>query len=115
MEMVEGHYHVFLTSNNSGDSKMSKELRKTSKMKQRDYKAFIENITDKAYAKRYTPVQQEHNVWHEAHQDVYHPNKPRKIRAVFDCNIKLQGKSINVELMLIAALTNHIGGVFLRF
>lgn len=44
MEMVEGHYHVFLPSNNSGDSKMSKELRKTSKMKQRVFLEIIKPL-----------------------------------------------------------------------
>lgn len=38
---------------------------------------------------------------------VFHPNKPGKIRVVFNCSTEFKGKSINYELMLDTDMTNH--------
>lgn len=46
---------------------------------------------------------------------VYHPNKPRKIRAVFDCIVKFQGKPINRELLSRPDLKGQMIGVLTRF
>ena len=49
------------------------------------------------------------------HHGVYNENKPSKIRVVFDCSTKYQGRSLNSELMSGLDLTNQISGVLIRF
>ena len=46
---------------------------------------------------------------------VYHPNKPGKIRVVFDLNADYKGRCINKELLSGPDLTNQIAGVLLQF
>ena len=46
---------------------------------------------------------------------MYHPNKPGKIRVVFDLSAEHHGISINKELLSGPDLTNQIVGVLLRF
>ena len=53
--------------------------------------------------------------WCIPHHGVYHPSKPDKIRAVFDCSVEFQGKSINKEFLSGQNLTNQVIGVLMRF
>ena len=46
---------------------------------------------------------------------MYHPNKPGKIRVVFDCSAEFDGQSLNKELLTRPDLTNQIVGVLKRF
>ena len=46
---------------------------------------------------------------------MYHPNKPGKIRVVFDCSAEFDGQSLNKELLTGPDLTNQIVGVLKRF
>ena len=46
---------------------------------------------------------------------VYHPNKPGKIRVVFDLSAEHHGVSINKEFLPGPDLTNQIVRVLLRF
>lgn len=53
--------------------------------------------------------------WHIPHHGVYHPQKPGKIRVVFDCSAKYQGVSLNDHLLTGPELTNTLVGVLCQF
>ncbi|KAI3376733.1 hypothetical protein L3Q82_000003 [Scortum barcoo] len=46
---------------------------------------------------------------------IYHPQKPGKIRVVFDCSAKYEGVSLNDHLLTGPELTNNLIGVLCRF
>ena len=54
-------------------------------------------------------------VWYIPHHGVYHPKKPEKIRAVFDCSVEFAGESLNRHLLLGPDPTNSLVGVLCRF
>ena len=64
-----------------------------------DYKKFIEGPFDKGYARKSTKEATEVRTWYIPHHTVYHPNKPKKIRVVFDCSAEFNGASRNRSLM----------------
>ena len=53
--------------------------------------------------------------WYIPHHGVYHPNKPDKLRVVFDCSAKHNGTSLNDHLLTGPDLTNSLVGVLIRF
>ncbi|XP_028261477.1 uncharacterized protein LOC114435739 [Parambassis ranga] len=53
--------------------------------------------------------------WYIPHHGVYHPQKPGKIRVVFDCSARFQGVSLNDHLLTGPDLTNTLIGVLCRF
>ncbi len=53
--------------------------------------------------------------WYIPHHGVYHPQKPGKIRVVFDCSAKFQNTSLNEHLLTGPDLTNTLVGVLCRF
>ena len=53
-------------------------------------------------------------VWYIPHHSVYHPQKPDKIRIVFDCSAQFQGESLIAHLQG-PDLTNKLIGVLCRF
>ena len=55
-----------------------------------DYIRFMKDIIAKGYARKSTTKAASGKTWYLPHHGVYHPNKPGKIRAVFD--LRLQGK-----------------------
>ena len=82
-----------------------------------DYKCFMEDIIDKGYARK-VPVDLQNSSgmkWYIPHHGIYHPHKPGKIRVVFDCSAKYQGKSLNDLLLNGPDLTNNLFGVLTRF
>ena len=75
------------------------------------------DIISKGYAHK-VPVdlQESSSVkWYIPHHGIYHLHKPEKIRVVFDCSAKYQGKSLNDLLLNGPDLTNTLFGVLLRF
>lgn len=52
--------------------------------------------------------------WYIPHHGVYHPQKPGKIRVVFDCSAKFQGVSLNDHLLTGPELLNTLVGVLCR-
>lgn len=54
-------------------------------------------------------------VWYIPHHGVYHPQKPGKIRVVFDCSARYQGTCLNEHLLTGPDLTNTLVGVLCRF
>ena len=53
--------------------------------------------------------------WYLPHHPVFHPQKPGKIRAVFNPAAKYKGKSLNKELFTDPDLLKSLVGVLLRF
>jgi hypothetical protein len=53
--------------------------------------------------------------WYLPHHPVQNPNKPGKVRVVFDCAAKYEGKCLNDYLLQGPDLVNDLVGVLLRF
>ena len=79
-----------------------------------DYKAFIQDLLNKGYARKSAGAPAEGKCWYIPHHGVYHPHKP-KIRVVFDCSSKYNDRSLNSELMPGPDLNNLLVGVLIRF
>ena len=82
-----------------------------------DYVAFMNNLMIKGYAQEceIESSGSEWNGWFIPHHGVYHPNKPDKIRVVFDCAAEYKGVALNKMLLQGPNLANMQLGVFLRF
>ena len=97
---------------------LKKSFIRDRKFKQ-DYIKFMSDIIDKGYARKVpnTPVDESEtgSRWYIPHHGVYHPQKPDKIRVVFDCSCQYIGRSLNKELLQGPVLTNSLVGVLIRF
>ena len=62
-----------------------------------DYKKFMNDLLIKGYAKR-ADMSPLGKTWYIPHHGVYHPSKSVKIRLVFDCSAKFEGRPINQAL-----------------
>ena len=52
-----------------------------------DYQKFMQDLIVKGYAEKVPDDElQKESVWYIPHHGVYHPNKPGKLRVVFDCS-----------------------------
>ena len=82
----------------------------------RDYKKFMQELIDKGHAER-VPEDELFNkeVWYIPHHGVYHPNKPGKLRVVFDCSAEYTGDSLNKLLLQGPDQMNSLIGVLCRF
>ena len=54
-------------------------------------------------------------LWYLPHHPVFHPQKPNKVRVVFDCAARFRETSLNDQLLQGPDLTNNLTGVLLRF
>ncbi len=82
------------------------------------YSAFIDNLLDKAYARKVPDCQLSRPgvaTWFLPHHPVFHPKKPAKVRVVFDCAAKYRGVSLNDVLLQGPDMTNTLIGVLTRF
>ena len=81
-----------------------------------DYKAFMEEMLERGDAEKIPLDELDHKPsWYIPHHGIYHPNKPDKIRVVFDCSAKCQGTSLNDHLLQGPDMTNGLTGVLIRF
>ncbi|XP_038055961.1 uncharacterized protein LOC119727951 [Patiria miniata] len=83
-----------------------------------EYNAFMNNIIKSGYAQKVPDSELDVSddcVWYIPHHGVYRPKKPEKIRVVFDCSAKFEGKSLNDYLLQGPDLTNTLVGVLCRF
>lgn len=74
-----------------------------------DYKKFMDEIIALGDAER-VPEQDidKRPAWYIPHHGVYHPQKPGKIRVVFDASAKFRGTSLNDHLLTGPELTNTL-------
>ena len=78
------------------------------------YKAFIDEMLQKGYARK-AENEQVGKVWYIPHHGVTQPSKPGKVRVVFDCSAEFGGTSLNKQLIAGPDLTNQLVGVLTRF
>ena len=81
------------------------------------YFAFMQKILDNGHAEPIPPnkVSSDKPCWYLPHFGVYHPQKPNKIRVVFDSAGETLGISLNKLLLSGPDLMNSLLGVLLRF
>ena len=83
-----------------------------------DYAAFMQALIGKGYAEA-IPANElnltDGKVWYIPHHGVYHPQKPKKLRVVFDCSAQYKGQSLNSHLLQGPDLTNNLTEVLCRF
>ena len=82
------------------------------------YLSGMKDLFDKGYAE---PVPEDQlnlsngKVWYLPHHPVINPNKPGKVRIVFDCASRYQGISLNDKVSQGPDLTNKLIGVLQRY
>ena len=81
------------------------------------YREFMNNLLQKDYASKVSEeeVGSLGTQWYLPHHPVFHPQKPGKIRVVFDCSAKHGNTSLNDQLLQGPDLTNSLVGVLTRF
>ncbi|CAI5635451.1 unnamed protein product [Oreochromis niloticus] len=82
----------------------------------RDYVSFMNDIISCGDAEKVPDEENDEKLaWYIPHHGVYHPQKPGKMRVVFDCSAKFQETSLNDHLLTGPDLTNTLVGVLCRF
>ena len=80
------------------------------------YGDFMEDLINKGYARKVSKENLDNpTVWYLPHRVVFHPQKPDKVRVVFDCSAKFQGTSLDDQLLQGPDLINTLVGVLTRF
>lgn len=82
------------------------------------YKEEMQHLVEAGYAERVLyPSQREDSgkVWYLPHHPVLNPNKPEKVRIVFDCAAPYKAVSLNSRVRQGPDLNNKLTGVILRF
>lgn len=82
------------------------------------YSSFMDDLVWKDNARKVPRDQLDHPVsalWYLPHHPVLDPNKPDKIRVMFDCTAKHQGTSLNNQLLQGPDLTNNLIGILTHF
>ncbi|PFX27139.1 hypothetical protein AWC38_SpisGene8168 [Stylophora pistillata] len=79
----------------------------------------VDTYTAKAYARKSSPTEivakEPKNTWYLPHHAVTNPNKPEKVRVVFDAAASYKGTSLNDQLVTGPDLLNPLVGVIMRF
>ena len=95
---------------------LKKRLRKDPELLGK-YREFMDNLLKKDHAS--TTSSEEPGPlgahWYLPHHPVFHPQKPGKVRVVFDCSAKYGNTSLNDQLLQGPDLTNSLVGVLTRF
>lgn len=82
------------------------------------YRREVQKLLDEGYAERVTTrsrYEQKKKVWYLPHHPVINPQKPGKVRIVFDCAAEHQGVSLNKQVWQGPDLNNKLLGILLRF
>ncbi|XP_015754707.1 PREDICTED: uncharacterized protein LOC107334288 [Acropora digitifera] len=80
------------------------------------YSVFMDDLFDQGHARRVPEKQSEGlPAWYLPHHPVTHPQKPEKVRVVFDSAVKFQNVSLNQQILQGPDLTNSLTGVLTRF
>ncbi|XP_065178343.1 uncharacterized protein LOC135808982 [Sycon ciliatum] len=83
-----------------------------------EYAQKIDEYVQKGYARKLTPAEaaeQTAHTWYLPHFAVFNPNKPGKLRFVFDAAAKARGMSLNDALLPGPDLLNQLVGVLMKF
>ncbi|XP_041845165.1 uncharacterized protein LOC121642470 [Melanotaenia boesemani] len=128
MKRPDGHYEMPLPfkDNNPPALPNNKKLAsirlqhlkkklKANKEYHEHYTTFMEETIRRGDAEPVPPSSEQETVWYIPHHGVYHPNKPTKLRVVFDCSAKFHGISLNDTLLTGPDLINSLVGVLCRF
>ena len=75
----------------------------------------MEKTISKHYAKESQATHKDSREWYLPHHRVYHPNKPDKVRVVFNWSAEFNRRSINKELIPRPDLANQLVDVLTRF
>ena len=126
--LVDGHYQMSLPwrsdevklLNNKvlAVSRLGSLKKKLSKDKDlhEKYKIQVETYIANGHAVKVAEsVSNSSKVWYLPHHAVTNPNKPGKVRVVFDCAAKFRGVSLNDQLLHGPDLVNSLTGVLIRF
>ena len=82
------------------------------------YRSTVEDYISRGHARRVPDDQvcvDDKPLWYLPHHPVFHPQKPGKVRVVFDCAARFRDTSLNDQLLQGPDLTNNLAGVLLRF
>ena len=82
------------------------------------YHSVIDGYIAKGHAGKLTKEDAEpssNKTWYLLHHSVTSPNKPGKIRVVFDAAAKFQGTSLNDQLLPGPDYINKLAGILMRF
>lgn len=82
------------------------------------YQTFMNNIIRNGFAERVPENelnQDSGQEWYIPHHGIYHPQKPGKLRVVYDCSARYMGQSLNDHLLQGPDLTNSLIGLLCRF
>lgn len=93
---------------------LQRSFRKKPDMKQHFFD-FMQKVIDNHQAEPAPPLQLGQECWYLPTFGVYHPQKPGKIRVVFDSSAEYKGISLNDVLLSGPNLNNTLIGVLLRF
>ena len=130
LQIKDGHYQAALPwRKDPPDLPNNKEMarRRLHSLKRRlmkdgklfeKYTATVVDYITRGYAAKIptdelTPV--DRPVWYLPHHPVVHPNRPEKVRVVFDCAAEYKGTSLNQQLLQGPDLANPLVGVLIRF
>ncbi|KAI2644797.1 Paraneoplastic antigen-like protein 5 [Labeo rohita] len=93
---------------------LQRTLKRKPEMHQQ-YVAFMEKIFTNGHAEVAPPLSKEDECWYLPTFGVYHPQKPKQIRVVFDSSARCSDISLNDVLLTGPDLNNSLVGVLLRF
>ena len=130
LTVVDGHYQMDipfklyppqLPDNRSLADKrlqsLGRRLTKDPELHSR-YKAGINDLLERGYAERVPCTDKDVSArctWYLPHHNVTNPNKPDKLRIVFDCAAEYAGTSLNKAVFQGPDMTNKLIGVLVRF
>lgn len=93
---------------------LRKTLKRKTEMKEH-YVEFMERIFKKGHAEPAPPLSPQQECWYLPSFGIYHPQKPGKIRIVFDSSAQCDNVSLNDVLLKGPDLNNSLVGVLVRF
>ena len=131
VQLQNGHYQIKLPFRNENpklSDNRSMAMHRLNCLKKRlskdpdkhqKYTRFMEDLMTKGYAEKVPDcelIEQKNSlIWYLPHHAVNHPQKPDKVRVVFDCSASYDGDSLNNNLLQGPDLTNSLVGVLTRF
>lgn len=76
----------------------------------------IQTSWQKSHTRKVTTEEQvQREKWYLPHHPVFHPQKPGKVRVVFNCSAKYRGSFLNDQLLQGPDVTNTLVGVLTQF